>query len=134
MAHEPNDRARRATTISNAMTQMHREYYGRGATTVRTVIGRNYVISFLEDILTPMERTLVDSGYVEPVRQARLAFQQAMRPRFIDTVESAMDRKVRAFLSQVHFDPDIAAEVFVLEPDGGPPEPHGVEEGASTPT
>jgi hypothetical protein len=35
---------------------------------------------------------------------------------------------VRAFLSQVHFDPDIAAEVFVLEPDGGAPEAvNGVE-------
>ncbi|TMK66594.1 MAG: DUF2294 domain-containing protein [Actinobacteria bacterium] len=118
MSSEPNDRARRATTISNAMTQMHREYYGRGATSVRTVIDRNHVVTFLEDILTPMERTLVDAGEIEPVRQARLAFQKAMRTRFIDTIESATGRKVRAFLSQVHFDPDIAAELFVLEPNG----------------
>jgi len=118
MSSEPNDRARRATTISNAMTQMHREYYGRGATSVRTVIDRNHVVTFLEDILTPMERTLVDAGEIEPVRQARLAFQKAMRTRFIDTIESATGRKVRAFLSQVHFDPDNAAELFVLEPNG----------------
>jgi hypothetical protein len=26
-------------------------------------------------------------------------------------------RKVVAFLSQVHFDPDISAEIFVLEPE-----------------
>jgi hypothetical protein len=84
--------------------------------------------AFLEDILTPMERTLVEAGEVEPVRQARLAFQRALRSRFIETVENATGRKVRAFLSQVHFDPDIAAEVFVLEPDGGAPEAvNGVE-------
>ena len=118
MSPDPNGRARTATAISNAMTQMHREYYGRGATSVRTVIDRNHVVTFLEDILTPMERTLVDAGEIEPVRQARLAFQKAMRTRFIDTIESATGRKVRAFLSQVHFDPDIAAELFVLEPNG----------------
>jgi uncharacterized protein YbcI len=85
-------------------------------------------LAFLEHILTPMERTLVEAGEVEPVRQARLAFQRALRSRFIETVENATGRKVRAFLSQVHFDPDIAAEVFVLEPDGGPPEAaNGVE-------
>jgi uncharacterized protein YbcI len=27
-----------------------------------------------------------------------------------------MGRKVVAFMSQVHFDPDMAAEIFVLEP------------------
>ena len=96
---------------------MHREYYGRGATTVRTAIGRDHVVSFLEDILTPSERTLVDSGHVEPVRQTRLAFQVAMRDEFIGTVEKATGRKVRAFFSQVHFDPDIAAEIFLLEPE-----------------
>ncbi|MGA9762917.1 MAG: Na-translocating system protein MpsC family protein [Gaiellaceae bacterium] len=118
MAIEPNEHARTASAISKAMTQMHREHYGRGATSVRTVISHDHVVSFLEDILTPMERTLVDAGEVEPVREARLAFQRAMRVRFIETIENATGRKVRAFLSQVHFDPDIAAEVFVLEPNG----------------
>jgi len=31
-----------------------------------------------------------------------------------------MGRKVIAFMSQVCFDPDMAAEIFVLEPDGTP--------------
>jgi len=92
------------------------------------VIGRDHVITFLEDILMPIERTLVDAGEIEPVRQTRLAFQSAMREQFIEAVETtATGRKVRAFLSQVHFDPDIAAEVFVLQPDGGGP----VEEDAA---
>jgi uncharacterized protein YbcI len=122
MERESVDRARPATAISNALTRMHREYYGRGATTVHTAIGRDHVITFLEDILTPSERTLVDSGHVEPVRQTRLAFQIAMRDEFIGTVESATGRKVRAFLSQVHFDPDVAAEIFLLEPEHDPAE------------
>jgi len=120
MESESGDRARPATAISNALTRMHREYYGRGATSVRTSIGRDHVITFLEDILTPSERTLVDSGHLEPVRQTRLAFQVAMRDEFVGTVERATGRKVRAFLSQVHFDPDIAAELFLLEPEDPP--------------
>jgi hypothetical protein len=30
-----------------------------------------------------------------------------------------MERKVIAFMSQVHFDPDMSAELFVLEPQDG---------------
>ena len=121
MPAETSDHARRAAAVSTVMTQLHRDYYGRGATTVRTVIGKNQVITFLEDILTPMERTLIEAGQIEVVRQTRLAFQVAMKDRFVDAIEKVMERKVRAFLSQVHFDPDIAAEIFVLEPEGADP-------------
>lgn len=115
---EPNELGRRATAISNEITRLHREFYGRGATTTRTVIDRDYVISFLEDIYTPVERTLLDAGEGATVRQTRQAFQDAMRGRFSEAVEAIMGRKVIAFMSQVHVDPDMAAEVFVLEPDG----------------
>ena len=109
---------RRAAAVSNAITRLHREYYGRGATTTRTVIQRNYVIAFLEDICTPAERTLLEAGQADVVRQTRQVFQDAMRERFSAAVEEIMDRKVIAFMSQVHFEPDIAAEIFVLEPRG----------------
>jgi predicted naringenin-chalcone synthase len=33
-------------------------------------------------------------------------------------VERQLDRKVSAFMSQNHIEPDLAVEVFVLEPDG----------------
>jgi hypothetical protein len=38
---------------------------------------------------------------------------------FRDAVEAATGRAVVAFMSQVCFDPDMAAEVFVLEPQSG---------------
>ena len=40
----------------------------------------------------------------------------AMRERFTEAVESITGRKVVAFMSQVHFAPDMAVEIFVLEP------------------
>jgi uncharacterized protein YbcI len=106
-----------ALAISNAIVRMHREYYGRGATRARTVIQRNYVVAFLEDIYTPLERTLIEAGNREQVVNTRTAFQIAMTEKFSSAVEEIMDRKVIAFMSQVHFDPDMAAEIFVLAPE-----------------
>ena len=42
----------------------------------------------------------------------------AMRAEFSAAVEEITGRKVIQFMSQVAFDPDMAAEVFVLEPEG----------------
>jgi uncharacterized protein YbcI len=113
----PPSNGRRALAISNAITHLHREHYGRGATNARTIIQRNYVVTFLDDIYTQVERTLIEAGEREPVMQTRLAFQRAMEDRFTAAVEEVTGRKVVAFLSQVHFDPDISAEIFVLEPE-----------------
>jgi uncharacterized protein YbcI len=118
MSIESSDRGRQASSISNAITRLHREHYGRGATTSRTIIQRNYIVCFLDDIYTPVERTLIEAGRLEAVRETRNLFQDAMGPRFRDAVEQVTGRKVLAFMSQVCFDPDMAAEVFVLEPQG----------------
>src|SRR4051812_42780217 len=121
MSSNQGDQGRRAAAISNAITRLHREYYGRGATATRTVIERNYVSVFMDDVYTPVERTLIDAGNQDSVRQTRHAFQDAMQERFSGAVEEIMERKVIAFMSQVHFDPDMSAELFVLEPDGDKP-------------
>lgn len=119
----PSTDGQRALAISNAITRLHREYYGRGATNTRTIIQSNYVVTFLDDIYTPIERTLIDAGEQDTVKITRLAFQRAMKDKFTDAVQEVMGRKVIAFLSQVHIDPDISAETFILEPstsDGAP--------------
>ncbi|HWE82910.1 MAG TPA: Na-translocating system protein MpsC family protein, partial [Gaiellaceae bacterium] len=75
-----------------------------------------------------LERTLVEAGETEAVDGIRRAFQRAMRERFVTVVEEATGRHVRAFLSEVSLEPDISAEIFVLErvePDPNPA-PEGV--------
>src|SRR5436190_4675082 len=108
MASELGERGPRATAISNAMTKLHREHYGRGPDNVRTTLGEDHVICFLEDIYTPAERTLIEAGEIEAVRESRLAFQRAMEARFVEAVEASTGRTVRAFLSQTHIEPDIS--------------------------
>jgi uncharacterized protein YbcI len=116
MPIEATEHTRQAIAVGNAITKLHREYYGRGATTTRTLYQRNYLVCFLEDIYAPLERTLIEAGNHDEVKHTRQAFQMAMRERFTNAVEEITGRKVIQFMSQVAFDPDMAAEVFVLEP------------------
>lgn len=104
------------TAVGTAVTRLHREHYGRGATYTRVVHQRNYIVVFLEDIYTPAERTLINAGDWETVKETRQAFQMAMEPQFRAAVEEITGRQVVAFMSQVHLDPDMAAEVFMLAP------------------
>ena len=48
--------------------------------------------------------------------QLRHDYQMTMRDDLIDLVEGETNRKVIAFMSQNHIDPDAAVEVFLLEP------------------
>ncbi len=113
------DRSRQAVEISNQLTRSHREHFGRGAGNVKTVIQKGFVITFLEDIYTPFEKTLISGGHEQLVIDCRFAFQQMMRDNYIEIIETVTGRKVRAFLSQNHIEPAIATEMFVLEPEDG---------------
>lgn len=113
------DRSRQAVEISNQLNSSHRDHFGRGAGNVKTVIQKGFVSTFLEDIYTPMEKTLISGGHEQLVIDCRFAFQQMMRDTYIGIIENVTGRKVRAFLSQNHIDPAIATEMFVLEPESG---------------
>jgi uncharacterized protein YbcI len=102
--------------INNGAVQVLRDYTGRGPTKARTVIDHNSVTIFLTDTLTPGERRLADGGRAEHVLNNRHEFQRLMRDDLVKVVEDALDRKVIAFMSTNHIDPDMAVEVFVLEP------------------
>jgi uncharacterized protein YbcI len=102
--------------IDNGAVQVLRDYTGRGPTKARTVIDHNSVTIFLTDTLTPGERRLADGGRAEHVLNNRHEFQRLMRDDLVKVVEGALDRRVIAFMSTNHIDPDMAVEVFVLEP------------------
>jgi uncharacterized protein YbcI len=126
MASEDGQNRRSAQAISNAITKLQRDHYGRGPESVRTVVGYDHIICFLENTFMPVERTLMDAGETAAVRETRLAFQRAMEPRFVNTVEEISGRKVRAFLSTVSLNPDISVEVFVLERGDATQAPEGL--------
>jgi uncharacterized protein YbcI len=73
-------------------------------------------VSILRGGFTRVERTLLDNGEIESVYQMRRSFQQAMEEEFRGIVEEATGRTVIAYMSSIHVDPDLAVELFVLEP------------------
>ena len=108
-----------STAISNGIGSLHREHYGRGADRIRTVIHRDAVATTLEDCFTTVEHKMVAEGAFLKVRETQTMFQDWMGPSFIEIVEAATGRKVRAFFSQVSHDPDIALEYFLLQSGDG---------------
>jgi uncharacterized protein YbcI len=102
--------------ISTRLVQLHSRYYGKGPTKAKTHFVNDTVICILRGGFTTVERTLIDTGRVDPVMRMRHGFQQAMENEFRTVVEDATGRKVIAYMSTVHIDPDLAVELFVLEP------------------
>jgi uncharacterized protein YbcI len=102
--------------INNGAVRVLRDYTGRGPTMARSVIDHNSVMILMGDTLTPVERRLADAGRADHVLHNRHELQRLMRDDLVKLVEDALDRKVIAFMSTNHIDPDMAVEVFVLEP------------------
>jgi uncharacterized protein YbcI len=118
--------------ISTGLVQLHSRYYGKGPTKAKTYLVNDTVICLLRGGFTTVERTLIDGGNVDAVYEIRRSFQQAMEDQFKAVVEGAIGRRVIAYMSQIHQDPDLAVELFVLEPTDEPvaaePEPQMFEE------
>jgi uncharacterized protein YbcI len=83
----------------------------------------------LQDTLTRRERTLVRDGKEDLVLSTRFAYQQRMSDDTLVGLENITGRKVRAFMSSNHMDPDMAIESFVMESkNGNGAEPPGTDE------
>jgi uncharacterized protein YbcI len=104
--------------ISTGLVQLHSRFYGKGPTKAKTHLVNDTVISILRGGFTTVERTLIDQGNVDPVYEMRRSFQKVMEEQFTAVVEEATGRKVIAYMSQIHQSPDLAVEIFVLEPLG----------------
>jgi uncharacterized protein YbcI len=102
--------------VTRDLVQLHREYYGKGPTKARTYMVNDTLISILKGGFTTVETTLIDEGKADAVHEMRRSFQAAMEDRFRAVVEGATGRSVIAYLSQIHSNPDMAVELFVLEP------------------
>jgi uncharacterized protein YbcI len=103
--------------ICDAAVRLLREYTGRGPTKAKATVNGDSVMILLGDTLTKGERRLAADGKADRVLQLRHDYQLTMGDELIAAVEEAVGRKVIAFMSQNHIDPDLAVEVFVLEPD-----------------
>ena len=108
--------------VTNAIVSLHRQPYGKGPTRSKSFLLDDVLVCVMRDVLTTVERTLVEAGEHTKVRDTRFAFQNAMRGRFVEAVERIVGRKVLGVTSQVLVTQDIAVEMFLLEPVNRPQE------------
>jgi uncharacterized protein YbcI len=103
--------------LSNAMVRLYKEIFGRGPTRARTsYAGPDLIVATLEDTLTRPEARMVEAGDHGRLRELRMYFQYQHREDFVSTVEQLTGRTVRAFVSGIDTEADIASELFYLEP------------------
>jgi uncharacterized protein YbcI len=100
--------------VSNAVVRLMNDLYGKGAARTRTFVTDNYVFCALEGVLTTVERTLVEAGETDLVREVRVRFGELVRPVVTAEVARLLGREVRAMESQLVFDPDTLFLIFVL--------------------
>jgi uncharacterized protein YbcI len=110
-----------AAAISNVVVRELAHTTGRGPMKAKTTLGENAVFVVLQDTLTRGELNLVEAGESSAVLGLRRLWQEVMRSSCSRAIEELTARKVIGFMSDNHIDPDIAVEVFILEPLGEDP-------------
>ena len=117
-SHSNNGRATgpELSSITVAMVKLHRRFYGKGPTEAKTYAINDTILCMLRGGFTTVEQTLMADGKREDVERIRRSFQDTMRDRFVEVVEGTLDRSVIGYMSQIHADPDVAVELFLLEP------------------
>ena len=105
-----------ANEISTTVVRALSRTTGRGPTKAKTTLGDNGVFVVLQDSLTQGEQTLADAGEGAAVLDLRRRWQRVMEADVSREIEQLTGRKVIGFMSDNHIDPDLAVEVFVLEP------------------
>jgi uncharacterized protein YbcI len=108
------------SAVSNRMVYLHKRYYGKGPTKARSYYMGDVLVCLLRGGFTRAEETLIESGRADLVHEQRGEFQHALRDEFIEAVTDATGRRVEAFMSTTHQDPELICEIFVLEPEEQP--------------
>jgi uncharacterized protein YbcI len=101
--------------ITNRIVAFTREHYGRGPIKAKTYVLDNLIVCVLSNGFTPIERTMMEGGEPNRVLEMRRDFQRMMEERYSEMIEQLTGRKVLAFLSQAHVEPDLTIEMFLMD-------------------
>jgi uncharacterized protein YbcI len=101
--------------ITDRLVLLIHEHYGRGPIKAKTYVLDNLIVCVLGDGFIALERTMMEGGEPERVLEMRRDFQRMMKVRYSEIVEQLTGRKVLAFLSQAHVDPDLTVAMFLMD-------------------
>ena len=100
--------------INNSVVAWFKERTGRGPQRCQASIRGDHVLVVLRSVQTASERTLVDTGQADQVKQLRRTLCDNDRDRLSALVSSTIGRPVQAMLSDHDPASDTSALVFLL--------------------
>jgi uncharacterized protein YbcI len=103
------------SAISREMVKAMKTYYGRGPTRAKSYLVDDLLFVVMRGGVTEAEKTMVEAGEVDAVRDFRQRFENVMAPRLVGAMEQLTERKVVNYQSQVLFDPDAVVEIFMFD-------------------
>jgi uncharacterized protein YbcI len=101
--------------LARSVVRIQRRFAGRGPTKAQAFFRHHFVVVVMEDAMTTLQRSLAGEGNPAAVLATRRQLQDAMRSALVAEVERLTGCRVLAFMSDNHIDPDLSAELFVLD-------------------
>jgi uncharacterized protein YbcI len=105
-----------AMTISNAVTKALKQSCGKGPTKVKAYNTHGDVAVVAQDMLTTLERTLVQDGHEQLVSEARQVLIERVAKECRATIEQATGRRVAGWQTEVNPRADRALMLVQLRP------------------
>jgi uncharacterized protein YbcI len=106
--------------ISTEMVRAQKDFFGKGPTKAKSYFLDDMLIIVMQGGVTTAEKTMLEFGEDDKVRDFRQTFENQMTERLTGLVEELTGRKVLTYQSQIMFDPDRVVEMFVFDDDAAP--------------
>ena len=105
-----------ALAICNAITGALKRSSGKGPTKVKAYSEHDHVAVIVQDMLTTLERTLVQDGHEQLVSEARQVLTGRVANECRATIEQATGQRVVGWQTEVNPSADCAFTLIQLQP------------------
>ena len=105
-----------AMAICNAVAGALKRRSGKGPTKVKVSSTNDQVVVTVQDMLTTLERTLIQDGHEQLVSEARQALTGRVASECRETIEQATGRRVVGWQTEVDPRADRASTLIQLQP------------------
>lgn len=101
--------------IARAIVAAHKDALGKGPESIRSYFLDDMLVVVTKGGITAMERTMLDHGNDEIVREIRRVLEVEMTGPLSEAVSEITGREVIAYRSQIMFAPDRVVAVYIFD-------------------
>jgi uncharacterized protein YbcI len=117
------------TRLSTEMVRAQKTFFGKGPVQAKSYFLDDMLIIVMKGGLTTAERTMLEFGEDDKVRDFRQTFENQMTEKLTGMVEKLTGRKVLTYQSQIMFEPVRVIEMFVFDDRARPEHIRATAEG-----